>query len=144
MFIRIIRRLGCELNTYNLGFDRTVVPLHTLGSWEQLPAFRVKVGGSAYIMQGLPLRQSSSLVGRGTFVWVATLEVGDEESGKGSIKTFILKNAWRAQQRWLPCLYRPLILSIFTTSTLIAVPEGPAGVPNNVIRHSCKIHSIYL
>ena len=50
-------------------------------------------------MQGLPLWQSSSLVGRGTFVWVVTLEVGDEESGKGSVKTFILKNAWRAQAR---------------------------------------------
>jgi hypothetical protein len=69
-FIRIIGRLGRDLDAYDLGLDRTVVPLHSLGSWEQFPEFQVTVGGSTYITQGLPLWQSTSLVGRGTFVWV--------------------------------------------------------------------------
>jgi len=47
----------------------------------------------------MPLWQSTSLVGRGTFVWAAVLEGDAEESGKGTTKTFILKNAWRACAR---------------------------------------------
>jgi len=97
-FIRIIRRLGRDLDAHDLGLDPTVVPLHNLGSWK-FPEFRVIVGGSAYITQGLPLWQSTSLVGRGTFVWKVVLEEGDEQSGKGSTKIFILKNAWRAYAR---------------------------------------------
>jgi len=97
-FIRIIRRLGRDLDAHALGLDPTVVPLHDLGSWK-FPEFRVIVGDSAYITQGLPLWQSSSLVGRGTFVWKVVLEEGDEQSGKGKVKIFILKNAWRACAR---------------------------------------------
>jgi len=95
-FIRIICRLGRQLDAYDLGLDRTVVPIHALGGWKQFPEFRVTVGASTYITQGLPLWQSSSLVGRGTFVWVVVLEVDAEESGKGRAGSFILKNAWRA------------------------------------------------
>ena len=116
-FIRIIRRLGRDLDAYDLGLDRTVVPLHTLGSWTQFPEFRVKVGGSAYITQGVPLWQSTSLVGRGTFVWVAVLEVDAEESGKGSVKTFILKNAWRACARLAESTIYKMISSATTEST---------------------------
>jgi len=47
--IRIIHRLGRDLDTYNLGFNQTVVPLHALRSWEHFPEFRVTVGGSTYI-----------------------------------------------------------------------------------------------
>ncbi len=68
MFIRIIRRLGRDLDAYDLGLDRTVVPRHALGSWKQFPEFRVTVGGLAYITKGLPIWQSTGLVGRGTFV----------------------------------------------------------------------------
>ena len=116
-FIRIIRRLGRDLDAYDLGLDRTVVPLHTLGSWEHFPEFRVKVGGSAYITQGLPLWQSSSLVGRGTFVWVAVLGADAEESGKGSAKTFILKNAWRACARLAESTVYKMLYSATTEST---------------------------
>ena len=63
MFIRIIRRLGRDLDAYDLGLDRTVVPLQSLGSWKEFPAFRVTVGGPTYIKQGLLLWQSTSLVG---------------------------------------------------------------------------------
>ena len=55
MFIRIIRRLGRDLDAYDLGLDRTVVPLQSLGSWKQFPEFQVTVGGSTYTTQGLPL-----------------------------------------------------------------------------------------
>jgi len=98
-FIRTIRRLGRDLDAYDLGLDRTVVPLHALGSWEHFPEFRVSVGGFTYVTQGLPLWQSTSLVGRGTSVWVAALEGDAEESGKGNSKTFILKTAWRVYAR---------------------------------------------
>jgi len=96
IFIRVIRRLGRDLDAYDLGLDRTVTPLHSLGSRKQFPEFRVTVGGSAYITEGLPLWQSASLVGRGTFVWVVALEGDPEQSGKDSARRFILKNAWRA------------------------------------------------
>ena len=98
-FIRAVRRLGRDLDAYDLGLDRTVVPLDTLGSWKRFPEYRVTVGGSAYITQGLPLWQSTGLVGRGTFVCEVVLEVDGEQSGKGRAKTFILKNAWRAYAR---------------------------------------------
>jgi hypothetical protein len=116
-FIRIIRRLGRDLDAYDLGLDRTVVPLHSLGSWEQFPEFRVTVGGSAYITQGLPLWQSSSLVGRGTFVWVVVLEGDAEKSGKGRAKTFILKNAWRACARLAESTVYKMICSSTKEST---------------------------
>ena len=99
MFIRIIRRLGQGLDAYDLGLDRTVVPLHSLGSWTKYPEFRVTVGESTYITQGLPLWQSTSLIGRGTFVWVVVRAADAKPSGKDKAKTFILKNAWRACAR---------------------------------------------
>ena len=99
MFIRIIRRLGKCLDACDLGLDRTVVPLHSLGSWAQYPEFRVTIGESTYITQGLPLWQSTSLVGRGTFVWIVVRAADVKPSGKDKAKTFILKNAWRACAR---------------------------------------------
>ena len=117
MFIRIIRRLGKGLDAYDLGLDRTVIPLHSLGSWEQFPEFRVTVGASTYITQGLPLWQSTSLVGRGTFVWVVALEADVNESEKGKVKTFILKNAWRACARLAESSVYKMIYSTTTELT---------------------------
>ena len=99
MFIRIIRRLGKALDACDLGLDRTVAPLHSLGSWKKYPESRVMVGESTYITQGLPLWQSTSLIGRGTFGWVVVLAADAKPSGKDKAKTFILKNAWRACAR---------------------------------------------
>ena len=117
MFIRIIRRLGRELDAYDLGLDRTVVPLHSLGTWEKYPKFRVTVGGSRYITQGLPLWQSTSLVGRGTFVWVVVLQADTEQSGEGKGKTFILKNAWRACARFAESTIYKMLNSATKEST---------------------------
>ena len=118
LFIRVIRRLGQDLDAYDLGLDRTVVPLHSLGSWEQFPEFRVTIGASTYITQGLPLWQSASLVGRGTFVWVVVRETDVNESDKGKVKTFILKNAWRACARLAESSVYKMIYSSTTESTL--------------------------
>jgi hypothetical protein len=74
-FIRIIRRLGRELDAYDLGLDRTVV---SLGSCPTFPEARVMVGGLAYVTQGLPLWQLTSLVGCGTLVWIVVVEVDAE------------------------------------------------------------------
>jgi hypothetical protein len=116
-FIRIIRRLGRDLDAYDLGLDRTVVPLRPLGSWKRFPEFRVTVGGSAYITKGLPLWQSTGLVGRGTFVCEVVLEVDGEQSGKGRARTFILKNAWRACARLAESTVYKMIYSATEEST---------------------------
>jgi hypothetical protein len=118
MFIRIIRRLGRDLDAYDLGLDRTVVPLHNLGIWRQFPEFRVTVGGSTYITQGLPLWQSTSLVGRGTFVCVVVLEDDPEQSGKIGAKSFILKNAWRASARLAESTVYKMLSSVAKDSTV--------------------------
>ena len=116
-FIRIIRRLGRDLDAYDLGLDRTIVPLLPLGSWKEYPEFRVTVGGSAYITKGLPLWQSTGLVGRGTFVCEVVLEVDGEQSGKGRAKTFILKNAWRACARLAESTVYKMLYSATDDST---------------------------
>jgi hypothetical protein len=38
-FIRVICRLGRDLDAYDLGLDRTVVPFHPLGGWTKFPEF---------------------------------------------------------------------------------------------------------
>ena len=121
-FIRIVRRLGRDLDAYDLGLDRTVVPLDTLGSWKRFPEFRVTVGGSAYITQGLPLWQSTGLVGRGTLVCGVVLQVDGEQSGKGRAKTFILKNAWRAYARLAESTVHKMLYS--------AMHEPTSGLTN--------------
>jgi len=109
-FIRIIRRLGRDLDAYDLGLDQTVVPIDTLGSWKQYPRFRVPVGGSTYITKRLPIWQSTGLVGRGTFVCLAELE-GDKD------KTYILKNAWRACARLAESTVYKMVYSATEEST---------------------------
>ena len=116
LFVRVIRRLGHDLDAYELGLDPTVVPLRSLGSWK-FPEFRVTVGGSTYTTQGLPLWQSTGLVGRGTFVWVVVLEAGADQSGKGKPKSFILKNAWRACARLAESTVYKMIWSAANDST---------------------------
>ena len=121
-FIRIIRRLGRDLDAYDLGLDRTIVPLLSLGSWKEYPEFRVTVGELAFITKGLPLWQSTGLVGRGTFVWEVVLEADGEQSGKGRARTFILKNAWRACARLAESTVYKMIYS--------AVEESTSGLTN--------------
>ena len=116
VFIRIIRRLRRDLDAYDLGLNRTVVPLRSLGSWKQYPEFRVKVGESTYITQGLPPWQSTSLFGRRTFVWVVPLETDVNESDEGRVKTFILKNAWQVCARWAESSIYKMMYSTKTES----------------------------
>ena len=101
MFVRIIYRLGRELDAYDLGLDPTVTPLHHLGSWAVVPEYRVKVGDSMYVTNSVPIWQSTGLVGRGTFVWVVHLDEDPEnhKMDKYRVVPLIMKNAWRASGR---------------------------------------------
>ena len=76
------------------------------------------VGELAYITQGLPRWQATSLVGSGTFLWVVVPEVDAKESGKGSVKTFILKNAWQSCAQMVESTIYEMIYSASTESTL--------------------------
>ena len=75
------------------------------------------VGESAYIMQGLPHWQATSLVGSRTFLWVVVPEVNAKESGKGSVKTFILNNAWQSCAQMVKSTIYEMIYSASTEST---------------------------
>ena len=117
MFIRIILRLGRGLDASDLRLDRSVIPLHSLGGWKQFPEFRVTVIEPTYITQGLPLWQSTSLVGHGTFVWVVVRATDAKQSGKDEDKTFILKNAWRACARLAESTIYNMLYSATNEST---------------------------
>jgi hypothetical protein len=93
LFIRIIRRLSCEMTAYDLGLDTTVRPEGFLGSIQH-PSYLVKVSEEIwYRTEGVPLWQSTSLLGRGTLVFNAR-EL-DEPNGPLQV----LKNAWREDGR---------------------------------------------
>jgi hypothetical protein len=93
------------------------VPLHPLSSWKQFPKFRVMVGDTAYITKGLPLWQSTSLVGRGTFVWAVVREDDAEKYGEDKAESFILKNAWRACARLAESTVYKMLFSVTEEST---------------------------
>jgi len=95
-FIRIIRRATCEMDAYELGLDPTVTPLDYLGSVARYPRFKVEVGENTYYTHDLPIWQSTTLQGRGTWVFGATRE--DNPNPKPS-ERLVLKNAWRASGR---------------------------------------------
>ena len=93
LFIRIIRRLSCEMTAYDLGLDTTVRPEGCLGSFDY-PSYLVKISDETwYRTEGVPLWQSTSLLGRGTLVFNAR---GYSEPD-GPLR--ILKNAWREDGR---------------------------------------------
>ena len=93
LFIRIIRRLSREMTAYDLGLDTTVRPEGCLGS-VNYPSYLVKISDKTwYRTEGVPLWQSTSLLGRGTLVFNAR---GYSEPG-GPPR--ILKNAWREDGR---------------------------------------------
>ena len=58
-----------------------------------------------------------SLVDCGTFLWFVVLEVDARESGNGSVKTFILKTAWRPCARLAESTIHEMIYSGMTEST---------------------------
>ena len=93
LFIRIIRRLSCEMTAYDLGLDTTIRPEGCLGSI-QYPAYLVKISDETwYRTEGVPLWQSTSLLGRGTLVFRAR----EHSNPSGPLR--ILKNAWREDGR---------------------------------------------
>ncbi|KAL6299498.1 hypothetical protein BKA93DRAFT_806666 [Sparassis latifolia] len=89
-FIRVSRRLLCDLSATALGHDSTVelLPGQTCYQ-EEYPSFRVTMGGSdtrEWRTVGPPIWSSLSLLGRGTSTWNAFM---------GSQRV-ILKVAWRS------------------------------------------------
>jgi len=95
-FVRIIRRATCDMDAYELGLDPTVTPLDYLGSVRRYPRFKVEVGQNTYYTQDFPIWQSTTLQGRGTWVFGATEQ--DNPNPK-PCERLILKNAWRASGR---------------------------------------------
>jgi len=95
-FVRIIRRATCDMDAYELGLDPTVTPLDYLGSVARYPRFKVKVGETTYHTYDLPIWQSVTLQGRGTWVFGVTKE--DNPNPK-PCERLVLKNAWRASDR---------------------------------------------
>ena len=95
-FVRIIRRATCDMDAYELGLDPTVTPLDSLGSVAVYPRFKVEVGNTMYYTYGSPIWQSTTLQGRGTWVFGATV---DDNPNPMPAECLILKNAWRASGR---------------------------------------------
>jgi hypothetical protein len=91
-FVRIIRRASCDMDAYELGLDPTVTPLDYLGSVKRYPRFKVEVGDNAYYTHDFPIWQSTTLQGRGT--WVFGVSKHDDPSPK-PCERLILKSAWR-------------------------------------------------
>jgi hypothetical protein len=95
-FVRVIRRSTCQMNAYELGLDPTVTPLSFLGSVAQYPRFKVNVGENTYFTHDFPIWQSTTLQGRGTWVFGATKDNNPHPELKDRL---VLKNAWRASGR---------------------------------------------
>jgi hypothetical protein len=95
-FVRVIRRSTCQMDAYELGLDRTVTPLSFLGSVAYYPRFKVKVGENTYYTYDVPIWQSTTLHGRGTWVFGATKDNNAHPETKDRL---VLKNAWRASGR---------------------------------------------
>lgn len=95
-FIRIIRRATCDMDAYELGLDPTVTPLDYLGSVARYPRFKVEVGENTYYTLGFPIWQSTTLQGRGTWVFGATKE---DNPNTEPHERLVLKTTWRASGR---------------------------------------------
>jgi hypothetical protein len=116
LFIRIIRRLSCEMTAYDLGLDTTVRPEGCLGS-DQYPPYLVKITDETwYRTEGVPLWQSTSLLGRGTLVFRA------REHSEPNAPLWILKNAWREDGR----------LKESELYELVQKPGGPVKSPRSL------------
>ena len=93
LFIRIIRRLACEMTAYDLGLDTTVHPEGCLGV-SHFPSILVNVApGVWYRTEGVPIWQSTTLLGRGTLVF----DAHGCDQPNGPLR--ILKNSWRGDGR---------------------------------------------
>ena len=107
VFIRVIRRLSCDLSTVNLGQDPTVemvpeeqakqrggVARVTTPHHQPYPTYRITMGRGdrMWYTLGPPIWTSLSLLGRGTAVW----RVCD---GSNPGMQLVLKNAWRSSDR---------------------------------------------
>lgn len=121
IFIRVVRRVSCDLSPCELGQDPTVdmlAPEHPLSQQvgalannlnsstkktpknaesSPFPTFKVSFGGNdptRWVTVGPPLWNSVSLLGRGTSVWrVYRLNIDRTVNSK---RLYVMKSAWRS------------------------------------------------
>lgn len=105
IFVRVIRRLTCDISSVQLGQDPTACILSDDEAvpWQNrvkemgmrsFPTYRVTMGtgNRCWYTLGPPIWSSLSLLGRGTSVWRVC-----DASNPG--KLLVLKNAWRSSER---------------------------------------------
>lgn len=110
--VRLIRRLGRELDLHSLGLDESVQLNHGDTYFTRpYPSYRVWVegrpqaesseptglGGKYWVTVGAPISQTLGFIGRGTTVWKARIE--DPHEGVHQVKDYVLKNSWRHGDR---------------------------------------------
>ena len=144
IFVRIIRRATCEMTAYELGLDPTVTPLDYLGSVARYPRFKVEVGENTYYTHDFPIWQSTTLQGRGTWVFGATKENNPHPKAEDRL---VLKTAWRASGRLPESTLYTIINKLQTggdTPTLRCVAEFVDGgdvMIEESVRQSCPVTS---
>jgi hypothetical protein len=150
-FIRVVRRLACDMTSVQLGQDPTVsmIPheksVHlrarakSLTGTDTFPCFSITMGGSdtrRWYTLGPPIWTSISLLGRGTSVW-RVCEANNFDD------VLVLKSAWRSSKRTAesdiyksiagPCtgiaLYRCGMDVMFPDDSLITVANLRGDTP---------------
>lgn len=111
VFIRVVRRLTCDLSPVELGQDPTVRMIGDVESipWKEkakavagtdkFPCFSITMGGNdhrQWFTLGPPIWTSISLLGRGTSIW-RVCEATDPADVTQPV--LVLKNAWRSSKR---------------------------------------------
>ncbi|KAL6298072.1 hypothetical protein BKA93DRAFT_744886 [Sparassis latifolia] len=113
-FVRIVRRMACDMSPTDLGQDPTATMLpegsadsraaqilatKLLGSGvPTFPSYSISMGGNSsrrWCTVGPPLWNSLSFIGRGTSVW----RVAEIQHGRLSDSIVVMKSAWRSSRR---------------------------------------------
>ena len=112
-FIRVVRRMACDMSLLDLGQDPTVtllspssvesmafesLPRSILQDVPVFPSYSISMGGDdsrRWCTVGPPLWNSLSFLGRGTSVW----RVVEVKSGRLTGPIVVMKSAWRSSKR---------------------------------------------
>jgi len=112
-FIRVVRRITCDLSLVELGQDPTVtmlspgsnetmasesLPKDFLPDTSVFPSYSISMGGNdsrRWCTVGPPIWNSLSFLGRGTSVW----RVVEVKSGQLPGPSVVMKSAWRSSKR---------------------------------------------
>ncbi|TDL20615.1 hypothetical protein BD410DRAFT_899351 [Rickenella mellea] len=116
-FVRVVRRLSCDLSAVELGQDPTIMMLPDADSvsmasqanafqliqdrdqdFPTFPAYGISMGGKdnrLWCTVGPPIWNSLSFLGRGTSIW----RVSEVKDGQLSGAVMVMKCAWRSSKR---------------------------------------------